>query len=67
MITRAIPFKGIFISVDRHFEIWFPKKENSYITTQKRHNFACDNYSTPKTRASQNKQWTHLGALKQYV
>ena len=47
------------------------KKESNYNfqkkiiqTTQKRHNFACDNYIFPKTRANKNKQWTHLGALK---
>ena len=32
--------------------------------TQKRHNFACDIYIFRRTRANENKQWTHLGALK---
>ena len=48
------------------------KKENNYIfqkkiisTTQKRHNFACENYIFPKTRANKNKQWAHLGAPKE--
>ena len=37
--------------------------EENYETSQKRHNFACDNYIFPKTRANKSKQWTHLGAL----
>ena len=48
-------------------------KENNYIfqkkiiwTTQKRHNFACDNYIFPKTktRENKNKHWTHFSTLK---
>ena len=47
------------------------KKETNYIfqkkitwTTQKRHNFACDNYIFHKTRGNKNKQWTHYSALQ---
>ena len=47
------------------------KKENNYVflkqiiwTTQKRPNFACDNYIFPKTRGNKNKQWTHSTHLK---
>ena len=47
------------------------EKENIYIfqekiiqITQKRHNFARDNYIFPKTRANNKKQWTHYSALK---
>ena len=57
-------------SNERHFEIWFPKKKiitffqkKITLITQKRHNFACDNYIFPKTRGNKNKQRTHLGAL----
>ena len=46
------------------------KIENNYIfqkkiiyTTQNRHNFACDNYIFPKTRANKSKQWTHYSIL----
>ena len=38
-------------------------EENYLNYTKKRHNFACDYYIFPKTRANKNKQWTHLGAL----
>ena len=31
---------------------------------KKRHNFACDNYSFPKTRGNKNKQWTHSTPVK---
>ena len=31
---------------------------------KKKHNFASDRYIFPKTRANQNKQWTHFSALK---
>ena len=34
-------------------EVNYPK------TTQKRHNFACDNYIFPKTRGNKNKERTH--------
>ena len=47
------------------------QKENNYIlqkkliyTTQKGHNFACDNYIFAKTRANKNKQWAYYSALK---
>ena len=43
-------------------QLHFP--EENYLNYTKRHNFACDNYIFPKTRANRNKQWTHLGALK---
>ena len=36
----------------------------NYLNYTKSCNFACDNYIFPKTRANQNKQWTHLSALK---
>ena len=39
-------------------------EENYLNYTKKGHNFACDNYIFPKTRANKDKQWTHLGALK---
>ena len=50
----------------------FQKKENIYVllkqiilTSQKRPNFACDNYYIfPKTRGSKNKQWTHSTPVK---
>ena len=36
------------------------KKKVNYLNyTQKRPNFACDNYIFPKTRRNKNKQWTH--------
>ena len=38
--------------------------EENYLNYTKRHNFACGNYIFPNTRAIKNKQWTHLGALK---
>ena len=34
-------------------------KENYLNYTQKRPNFACDNYIFHKTRGNKNKQWTH--------
>ena len=37
--------------------------EENIFTTQKRHNFACDNDTFPKTRGNKNKQWTHYSAL----
>ena len=33
-------------------------------TTQKRPNFACDNYIFPKTRGNKNKQWAHSSPVK---
>ena len=55
------------------FKFDFQKKESTtffretYVTTQKRHDFVCDNYIFHKTRAKTNKQWTHLGALKKNI
>ena len=33
--------------------------EVNYLNYTKRPNFASDNYSFPKTRGNENKQWTH--------
>ena len=41
----------------------FQKKKENYLNYTKRHNFACDNYIFPKTRANKNKEWTRLSAL----
>ena len=39
--------------------------EENYLKCTKRHNFACDIYIFPKRKGHTNKQWTHLGALKE--
>ena len=43
--------------------------EEKYLnyTHTKKHNFACDNYICPETRANKNKKWTHLGALNKEI
>ena len=33
--------------------------EVNFLNYTKRPNFACDNYSFPKTSGNKNKQWTH--------
>ena len=35
-------------------------------TTQKRHNFACDNYTFPKTLANKSKRWTQYSFPEGY-
>ena len=37
--------------------------QENFLTTLKRHDFACDNYIFPKTRVNKNKQWTHYSVL----
>ena len=37
--------------------------EANYLNYTKRPNFACDNYTFPKTRGNMNKQWTHSTPL----
>ena len=61
--------KIALFSNECHFEIWFPKKKTitffwSKLSTQKRPNFACDNYILPKTRGNKNKQLPIPHSLK---